>query len=255
MSVGDPIHLDRARAESFGAVAADYDRFRPGYPDALIDDLLALRPSTVLDIGCGTGKAGRLIAARGPSVLGVEIDAEMAAIARAHGLEVEVGSFEQWDDRGRQFDLIVSGQAWHWVDPTVGAPKAARLLRPGGALVLFWNYDEPDETDRAVIDAVYKRIAPQLVGAGVVAHLRDDRPYVEALKASGAFGRIETRTYEWQRSLPVDEWVGRAGTQSDHLQLGGERLAGLLATLRNALRKHGEAVHVTGGTYVIWARA
>src|SRR3954454_7614859 len=114
------MHANRARAESFGAVAANYDRYRPGYPETLIDDLLALRPTDVLDIGCGTGKAARQLVARGLDVLGVEIDPEMAAVARAHGLAVEVVGFEQWEPAGRTFDLIVCGQAWHWIDPRIG---------------------------------------------------------------------------------------------------------------------------------------
>ena len=50
------LHHDRGRAESFGSSAERYDRYRPSYPDALIDDLARLRPATVLDVGCGTGK-------------------------------------------------------------------------------------------------------------------------------------------------------------------------------------------------------
>src|SRR5581483_6684340 len=108
---------ERDRAESFGSVARQYDRFRPSYPSELIDDLVALGPSDVLDVGCGTGKAGRLLADRGLDVLGVEIDPQMAEVARDHGLTVDVGSFEEWETAGRRFDLLVSGQAWHWVDP------------------------------------------------------------------------------------------------------------------------------------------
>jgi SAM-dependent methyltransferase len=117
-----PMHDQRDRAESFGAVAELYDRHRPSYPEELIAALAALRPASVLDVGCGTGKASRQLTASGLDVLGVEIDAGMAAVARRSGVEVEVASFELWDERGRTFDLIVSGQAWHWVDPAVGAP-------------------------------------------------------------------------------------------------------------------------------------
>ena len=131
-------HAERHRAESFGDVAEQYDRFRPSYPVALVDDLMALGASEVLDIGCGTGKAGQLLVQRGGSVLGVEIDAQMCGIARRHGLTVETAPFETWDPIGRRFDLIISGQAWHWVDPSIGVPKAATLLRPGGTIALFW---------------------------------------------------------------------------------------------------------------------
>src|SRR5579875_1636628 len=120
-----PLFVDRGRAESFGTVAANYDRFRPSYPPALIDDLVATGAHTVLDVGCGTGKAAVLLAARGLDVLGVEIDPKMAELARSHGVPVEVSSFEGWDAAGRMFDLLTCGQAWHWVDPARGVPKAA----------------------------------------------------------------------------------------------------------------------------------
>ena len=68
------LHLDRARAGSFGSVAEEYDRYRAGYPDALIDDLVSLHPVRVLDVGSGTGKVAVALARRGLSVLGVELD-------------------------------------------------------------------------------------------------------------------------------------------------------------------------------------
>lgn len=249
MSEG-PVHLNRARAESFGSIAETYDRYRPGYPAALIDDLVALRPASVLDIGCGTGKAARLLTARGLRVLGVEIDPQMAAVARTHGIEVELAGFETWDDAGRRFDLIVSAQAWHWVDPRIGAPKAARLLGPGGTVVLFWNYDEIDEAARAVVDPVYRDLAPDLpaVKPGKPANRLED------LRATHAFSSVETRTYEWERTLTVADWVGVVGTHSDHLILGPERLATVKDALRSALEQAGDSVRLRGGTYTIWAR-
>jgi SAM-dependent methyltransferase len=102
----------------------------------LVDALMADRPGRVLDVGCGTGKAARLFAARGCDVVGVEPDVRMASVAREHGLDVEVATFEEWDARGRVFDLVISGQAWHWVDPTIGAAKAATVLRPDASLGL-----------------------------------------------------------------------------------------------------------------------
>jgi 2-polyprenyl-3-methyl-5-hydroxy-6-metoxy-1,4-benzoquinol methylase len=66
-------HLDRARAEVFGAIAEEYDLHRPAFPDALIDDLVALG-AHALDVGSGTGKVARALAGRGLEVLGVEVD-------------------------------------------------------------------------------------------------------------------------------------------------------------------------------------
>ena len=133
---GGGAYRDRDRAESFGAIAAQYDRARPRYPAALFDELATVAGVDTLDVGCGTGKASVLLAARGLRVLGVEVDPAMAAVARARGVEVEVGAFETWDDRGRTFDLVTSAQAWHWVDPDAGARQAARVLRPDGVVAL-----------------------------------------------------------------------------------------------------------------------
>ncbi|TMD83661.1 MAG: class I SAM-dependent methyltransferase, partial [Chloroflexi bacterium] len=109
---------NRRRAESFGADAERFDRTRPSYPAAMVDDLLASTPSRVLDVGCGTGKVARLFLAKGREVLGVEPDSRMVRVARSHGIQVEVSTFEAWEPAHRLFDLVVSGQAWHWVDPS-----------------------------------------------------------------------------------------------------------------------------------------
>ena len=86
----------------------------------------------MLDVGCGTGKAARLLIERGCDLLGVEPDPSMAAIARSHGISVEEATFESWDSRGRMYDLIVSGQAWHWVDPMLGVDESGFAAAPGG---------------------------------------------------------------------------------------------------------------------------
>ena len=112
---GTVLHEDRERANSFGANAERYDRAPPTYPTALVDDLVASHPNRVLDVGCGTGIASRLLADRGCNLLGVEPDERMAAVARNNGTEVELGTFEDWGPSSRRFDLLVSGQAWHWV--------------------------------------------------------------------------------------------------------------------------------------------
>ena len=243
-------HLQRERAESFGQVAARYDQYRPSYPTALVDDLLARGPQRVLDLGCGTGKAGRLFAARGANVLGVEIDAAMAEVARGHGLAVEVGRFEEWDDAGRRFDLVTAGQAWHWIDPEVAAPKIVRLLAPGGELAVFWNFDELAEPEREIVLGVYRTLAPQLVappGAGT------DDTHRRRLEELGVFNTVEAMTYPARREWPIDTWVGYLSTHSNLLLLG-ERLPLVLDRLRTALAERGPVVRTTGGTYLLRAR-
>src|SRR5580700_9852474 len=82
--------LAQERARLFGQQAEAYDRSRPTYPDAVIDELLGPVPAglDVLDVGCGTGIASRQMAQRGATVLGVELAPGMAKIARGHGVDV-----------------------------------------------------------------------------------------------------------------------------------------------------------------------
>ena len=130
----------RRIASSFGEDPERYDRARPRYPRELVDRIVAGRSGlSVLDVGCGTGIAARQFQAAGCEVTGVEPDARMAAFAAERGLAVEVARFEDWDPAGRRFDTLTAGMTWHWVDPTAGAEQAARVLRPGGRVALFWN--------------------------------------------------------------------------------------------------------------------
>lgn len=118
-------HQRRQVAESFGADAERYDRARPSYPGALVERIVAASPgSEVLDVGCGTGIAARQFQAAGSRVLGVDPDARMAELARQGGIDVEVTKFEAWDPAGREFDAVIAGQAWHWVDPAAGGGQS-----------------------------------------------------------------------------------------------------------------------------------
>ena len=125
----------------FDLHAEAYDRFRPSYPDAVIDELLGPGPAglDVLDVGCGTGIAARQMAQRGAKVLGVDLAPRMAEVARRHGIDVEIAAFEGWEAAGRTFDRVTSAQAWHWLNLPLATTKAASVLRPGGKLCLIWN--------------------------------------------------------------------------------------------------------------------
>jgi SAM-dependent methyltransferase len=148
-------------AESFGVDAERYDRTRPPYPTALVERIVATAPGLdVLDVGTGTGIAARQFRAAGCSVLGVEPDPRMAEFARRSGLQVEVATFEAWDPGGRQFDAVVAGTAWHWVDPVAGAVKAAQVLRPGGLLAPFHHVLQPPPELGEAVAAAYRQAVP-----------------------------------------------------------------------------------------------
>lgn len=250
------LFADRSRAESFGAVAELYDRVRPSYPPALLDDLLSDGAVHVLDVGCGTGIAGALLDARGCTVAGVEIDERMAALARAKGLEVEVAKFESWADRGRRFDLIVSGQAWHWIEPRAGAVKAARLVRPGGRIGLFWNLGDPAPEVRDRLAPVYARLEPELEEYSVVLGSSSDRAgvSVSGLEASGRFADVAVRQFPWRRRYDTESWLAFLHTHSDHHTLPPDRRQRLLSAVGDAIDELGGSFEVDYETVLVSAR-
>jgi SAM-dependent methyltransferase len=237
------IHEDRDRALSFGGVAALYDKARPSYPPELIDTLMALSPRRVLDVGCGTGKAARLLVDRGCDVLGVEPDPSMAAIARSHGITVEQATFERWESRGRKFDLIVSGQAWHWVDPEAGLTKAASALHPGGHLAVFWNRGQPAEDAAAALDAVYVRLAPEIADTNIALHPSSvPSAGFDEFERAALFTGTEATTHEWDAVYDRAGWIDFISTHSDHLQLPDAQRRALLGALGDAIDALGGAV-------------
>jgi SAM-dependent methyltransferase len=167
---------------------------------------------------------------------------------------VEVARVERWDARGRRFDLLVSAQAWHWVDPVLGPAVAAGVLRPGGVLALFWNYGRLDPAVQRALDAVYAEHAPELLSSsaqrGAAASLAQIRTDVAA---SGRFAAVERRDYPWQRSYPAADYAALLTTHSDHRQLPPGQLERLVAAVRTELERHGGRAVVRYRTELILA--
>jgi SAM-dependent methyltransferase len=243
-------HRARRLAESFGADPERYDRTRPRYPQELADRIVAAAPGPdVLDVGIGTGVAARPLAAAGCRVLGVEVDARMAAFAREQGFDVEVGAFERWDPTGRTFDAIVAGQTWHWIDPAAGATKAAELLRPGGLLAAFWNVQQPPPGLAQAFADVYRRLLPGTPFAASPPNPLDayDRilgPTTAAIRATGAFDDPEHWQLDWTQRYTKDEWLDQVPTFGGHSRFPP-------ATLDSLLTGIGAAIDAAGGSFAM----
>lgn len=244
-----PAHQARAVAESFGVDPARYDRARPRYATELVERIVAASPGRdVLDVGCGTGIAARQFQALGCRVLGVDPDARMADFARRHGLTAEVSSFEDWDDAGRTFDTVTAAQAWHWVDPEAGAAKAARVLRPGGRLAVFWYVFAPPPALADAFAAVYQRVLPGTpFAAGLPGIDRYSAFFTKAangIRAAGRFGEPEEWRFGWAHTYRRDAWLDQVPT------FGGHTLfePGMLDALLDGF---GAAIDAVGGAFTM----
>jgi SAM-dependent methyltransferase len=186
MSTDLPGKPDPAR--SFGGVAEAYERGRPSYPREAAVWLTSDRPLTVLELGAGTGKLTEQLVALGHDVHATEPDPKMLAILEKNhpGVRVSQAPAEEIPAGDSSYDVVVSGQAFHWFDPAKALPEIARVLKPRGRLSLVWN--QRDERIPWV-----KRLGRII---GTQEQLADPG---ELLAASKLFGEPESETFRfWQ---------------------------------------------------------
>lgn len=252
-------HQARDLAESFGVDPERYDRTRPRYPEALVQRIVAASPGRdVVDVGCGTGISSRQFRDAGCTVLGVEVDGRMAAFARSTGLEVEVARFEEWDPAGRAFAAVVAGQTWHWVDPVLGAARAAQALRPAGRLAVFWNVQQPPPALGEAFGAVYRHVLPDSpFAAGAGDPRRGYAAFVErtadGIWSAGGFGEPEQWSWDWEQAYTRDEWLDQVPTSGGHSRFPPATLDALLDGIGSAIDAVGGAFTVSGSTVAVTA--
>lgn len=244
--------MTREQRLVFGEVAEDYARERPGYPDALLDDLVALAGGRdALEVGAGTGKATAGMVARGLRVVALEPSPGMAEVGRrvVAGAEFVVSGIEDFQTEAR-FDVVYAAQSWHWVDPVRGFARAHALLRPGGLLALFWNRGQ-DGTGalRGELDDIYARLAPEL------REIHGGRMIEEAIRESDRFTEPEERTYRWSERRSAESYARLLGTHSAHRMLPDARRAALLGAVRAAIDAHGGTIGIEYVTRLHLARA
>ncbi|MFJ8194939.1 class I SAM-dependent methyltransferase [Streptomyces sp. NPDC096094] len=224
-----------ARAHSFNAAAAQYAANRPSYPPALFDALeqLAGRPlagARVADIGAGTGIATARLHARGADVIAVEPGAGMAAEFRRTLPDVPVirGNGNALPLADHSADFLTYAQAWHWTDPALAVPEALRVLRPGGALALWWN---TSALDVPWIAAATER-ADRHFGLNISAEQRD-----LGARVADPAGRLDFthRDIRWSRRVPLATHLANLGSHSVFLTDTEERRTAFLAEERRHL--------------------
>lgn len=150
--------LARSYGKVFNEVAVEYDRNRPTYPDALIDQACEVAGigdgDRVLEIGCGTGQLTRSLLARGLRVTALEPGDQLIGVAEENLRETADVEFvnarlEDMPPPRESYEAVFSASAIHWVDPDLSWRKIADALAPGGtlALVQYFGLQEQRSVD------------------------------------------------------------------------------------------------------------
>lgn len=174
-----------SRAKSFAGVADAYERSRPGYPEDAVRWLVGDEPLEVVDLGAGTGKLTRSLAALGHRVTAVEPLPEMLSRLEevVPGVRALKGGAEAIPLPDASADVVACAQAFHWFDHGPALREIARVLRPGGRIALVWNVrDESEGWVTELRDAMVGRTGVD-AGAGV------------PIDASGLFGPVDQLTF------------------------------------------------------------
>ena len=242
---------------TFNTAAVLYEDIRPGYPEELIQDIVELSGindrSRILEVGCGTGKATQPFAERGYELICLDIGADLIAVAKEklktfpNASFVQQG-FEKWES-DREFDLIISATAFHWVDPKVRYLKASEVLRSDGFLAVFSNqHVRKDEGFFAEVQSLYDRYYLPLT---------KNRPtHATNFPGVRAFQDPIKRVYPWAQTYSSEQYIKLLSTYSDHIALPDENrnllfegITNLIETKYNGqITKHYEAILDLRGT-------
>ena len=208
-------------------MASDYERFRPGYPDELADEVLAYagRPvRTALEIGAGTGKATRVFAGRGVAVTASDPDAAMLAELRKHVPKTVTVLQAALEDlpRSRTYDLVYAAAALHWTEPTRRWSRVAALLNPGAVFASFGG--QLRLADPALAEQVRVARSAFLADDDVPSPdgTADDSPMQwpgTELTRTGLFADVRQSRLERRVSMSGPDYVAHLATISAYLEL------------------------------------
>jgi SAM-dependent methyltransferase len=228
-------------ARGFEAAAADYDRARPEYPDAVagwLVERLELRPGRrVVDIAAGTGKLTRLVAVGGAYVIAIEPVAGMrsrlaAALPRVQLLD---GVAEDIPLGDGSVDAATVGQAFHWFDGDRALTEIHRIVRPRGRLAVVYNRRDLADPLHAGIEAI---ISP----------LRGETPGHRLGRWRAAFDRtrlwkeVDELGLAHVQQLDREGVVRRVASTSFIAALPSDQRADVLDQVRALVRRHPEPI-------------
>jgi SAM-dependent methyltransferase len=214
------------RRLSFGSVATDYDRYRPGPPPQALDWLIPPDAQAVLDLAAGTGAVTRELVGRAARIIAVEPDERMRVVLAARCLEADVlaGRGEDIPLPAASVDAVVISSAWHWLDPERAVPEIARVLRVGGVLGVIWLARDARVPWVAEFNALARESREADRRPDDAPRSRRRRRTVE-FPPGAPMSEPEELTLEYSLPVTSDELVGLLGTYSGVITMDRDQRA------------------------------
>jgi len=185
------------RRLTFGAQADVYERARPDWPEEAARWLVPEDAELVVEVGAGTGKLTRAVAALGVRVVAVEPDPRMLAVLRERGLEGVEGSAEAIPVGAGEADAVVAGSSLHWFELDEALAEFGRVLKPAGRFAFGWNHRDARHPTIGSMSEVIYASAPSQKTLGW-----QRKDWSAAVTEEGLFRDVEHRLFEHVLELP-----------------------------------------------------
>ena len=244
---------------TFDTVADAYAKLRPGYVDALYQDIFDYCPldafSRAVEVGIGGGQATRPILETGCAVMAVEPGESFFELCRKRfaayqNFSTITGKFEDVTFPPECCDLVYSASAFHWVPEEIGYRKAFDMLKPGGAFARFANHpwrDKGNPTLAAALDEAYAQYYHTYYRS--VPKLEDEYTEAQAIRraeiaAKYSFVDIQHHLYRRTRTFTAAEYVQLLGTYSDHINLPDDVRLPFFQAVEDAINTNGGTIAI-----------
>lgn len=220
--------------DHFSGHAADYTRYRPGYPRPLFAWLAGQVPGRTLawDCATGNGQAAVGLAEFFATVIATDASAAQVAAATPHPqVRYAVAPAEASGIASHSVDLLTVGQALHWFDFPAFYAEAARVLKPGGVLGV-WSYGLMQVSP--AVDAAVWRLYEPILGP----YWPEERRYVEEQYRTLPFPcqEIASPRFAMEARWTLEQLMGYLGTWSAVRRYCNELGSDPLALIADELR-------------------
>jgi SAM-dependent methyltransferase len=177
-------------------------------------------------------------------VTAIEPGASLAATAAERladfpDVAIELSRFEDWDPPAETaYDAVFAATSWHWIDPTRGYIKAARLLRPDGVLAIVTTHHVlPADCDRFFVEIqeVYDEIEESDPRGGPPEPEAVVDPLGAEIADSGWFDPPAIRRHLWSRTYTADDYIDVLRTYSGHIVMTDEQRSRLFGAIRERI--------------------
>lgn len=228
--------------QRFSNRAADYARYRPGYPDAVLDVLRSecglLPGHAIADIGSGTGLLSKLFLKNGNRVYGIEPNKDMRTageeyLAAYDGFCSVDGAAEATTLAAASVHFVTAGQAFHWFDSATARREFVRVLVPGGWVAILWNDRRMEEKQ---LTGDYEKLQERF---GIdYKRVRDSYPEMLHLRNFFGGGNLQSRDLPNEQVLDWEGLCGRLRSSSFAPTEDHPNYAPMMKELERIFRAH-----------------